>query len=78
MSSQTLELELTPAELLRVEALAARTQRTPHAVALEAVRRFLDLESWQVQDIQDGIAEADAGDFATADEVQETFRRYGA
>jgi predicted transcriptional regulator len=38
-------------------------------------RELSDQERWQVEEIKKGIAEADAGDFATDEEVQQTFRR---
>jgi predicted transcriptional regulator len=33
------------------------------------IRERLNLNDWQVEEIRKGVAEADAGDFATPDEV---------
>ena len=34
------------------------------------------LEEWQIQDIKDGIAEADRGEFASENEVLKVFEKY--
>jgi predicted transcriptional regulator len=35
-------------------------------------------ESWQIRDIHEGIREADAGEFATEDQVKAVFAKHGA
>jgi predicted transcriptional regulator len=35
-------------------------------------------ESWQIRDIQEGIKEADAGEFANGKQVKAVFAKYGA
>ncbi len=41
----------------------------------EAVATYLEMYQWQTQEIQKGIAEADARDFADDEEVKVTFAR---
>jgi predicted transcriptional regulator len=41
----------------------------------EAVATYLEMYQWQTEEIQKGIAEADAGDFASDEEVKATFVR---
>ena len=41
-----------------------------------AVLRELSRDAKELEEIRKGLAEADAGDFATEDEVQSLFRRY--
>lgn len=53
----------------RLAALAGETGRTKTYVALQALQRFVDQEAWQVAEIQQGLREADAGDFATDEEM---------
>jgi predicted transcriptional regulator len=53
----------------RLEGLAEATQRTKSFLAAEAIREYLDLNEWQVRETQAALAEADASDFATDDEV---------
>ena len=41
----------------------------------EAISIYLEMHQWQVEEIQRGVSEADAGDFATEDEVNAVFAR---
>lgn len=59
----------------QVEALATATGRSKSWIASEAIRRYVELESWQVAEVQRAIKEADASDFASEAEVAATFRR---
>jgi predicted transcriptional regulator len=58
--------------------LARSTGRNRNALAVEALSRFIDVERWQIADIKAGLDEADAGDFATADEMDAVFDEYAA
>jgi RHH-type transcriptional regulator, rel operon repressor / antitoxin RelB len=78
MSSRTVSIELPEPVFAQVNALARDTARTPARVLSEALERLLALEAWQVEDIQTGLTEADAGEFATEAEVAEVFQRHGA
>lgn len=65
MMSLRLPDELTS----QLDALAAATGRTKSFLAGQAIRDYIDREAWQIAEIQQAISEADAGDFATNDEV---------
>ncbi|WP_373526016.1 CopG family ribbon-helix-helix protein [Nostoc sp.] len=41
----------------------------------EAIAAYLEMYQWQIEEIQKGIAEADAGDFASDEEVKAAFAR---
>lgn len=58
--------------------LAKTTGRTRQYLALEALRRYIEVESWQIARILEGIRAADAGDFATDEEVERVFTKYSA
>ena len=62
----------------RLEDLAKATARTKSFVTLEALSTYLEAQSWQVQDIQAGLVEAEAGEFANDTEVRTMFAKYGA
>jgi predicted transcriptional regulator len=47
-------------------------------VALEALSSYLNEHSWQINDIEAAIAEADNGDFATESQVKTVLGQYGA
>jgi len=53
----------------QLDALAAATGRTKSFLAGQAIRDYIDREAWQIAEIQQAISEADAGDFASDDEV---------
>ncbi len=78
MNTRTLNLELSEAVVDRIEALARETTRTPGRVVSDVLERLLALEAWQVDDIKAGLAEAEAGEFASDAEVKSVFARHGA
>jgi RHH-type transcriptional regulator, rel operon repressor / antitoxin RelB len=60
----------------RLEKLAKVMDRTKSYVAAEAIRAYVDLNEWQIQEIKAALKEADAGDFATEEEVQAVMRKW--
>ena len=56
--------------------LAEATHRSQSFLGGEAIQRYVDLESWQVAEIQQAICEADAGDFASDDEFNAVVKKY--
>jgi len=48
----------------RLDKLAEATQRSRSFIAVEAIREFLELNEWQIEQIRKGLLEADAGDVA--------------
>ncbi|UTV82405.1 ribbon-helix-helix protein, CopG family (plasmid) [Acidithiobacillus sp. YTS05] len=59
-----------------LEALAKMTGRTRSWLAAEAINEYLERERWQVAQIQEGLAAADAGDFADPEEVATVFGKW--
>lgn len=60
----------------RLNKLAVATKRSKSFLAVEAIKEFLDLSEWQIKEIEAGIKEADAGEFATDKEVKEVFGKW--
>lgn len=56
--------------------LSEKTGRSRSWLAAEAIKEYLERERWQVTKILEGVADADSGDFASSDEVAETFGRW--
>jgi RHH-type transcriptional regulator, rel operon repressor / antitoxin RelB len=66
-----------PLELAdQLEALSKATGKTKSFLAIEALREYLDVQAWQVQDIQAALVEADQGKFASEKEVAQFFAKY--
>ena len=61
-----------------LDRLVKATGRNRNALIEEALHRFVEVEKWQLADIEAGLREADAGDFATAEEVEAVFSKYAA
>lgn len=62
--SATMTIRLDDALKERLEKLASATHRSKSFLAAEAVKEFVELNEWQIQEIQTAITEADNGGFA--------------
>ncbi len=60
-----------------LDALAKSTGRNRNALVQEALRRFLDLQRWQIAEIEAGVREADAGNFVSDEEMHELWAEFG-
>jgi RHH-type rel operon transcriptional repressor/antitoxin RelB len=78
MTTKTINVRLPEALYNQIEALARATARTKSYLAIDALTSYVERESWQIRDIQEGIREADAGEFATDEQVKAVFAKYGA
>ncbi len=67
MSVMSLRLPDEVAETLAV--LAKATGRSKSFLAVDALREYLAREAWQIKEIQEALHEADAGDFASPEDV---------
>ena len=76
MASSTMTIRL-PTEVKRqLEQLAKVTDRSKSWLAADAIRSYLEIQQWQIDEIMAGIKEADAGDFADAAEVEAVFNKW--
>ena len=75
--SATMTIRLEPALKERLDHLAEATQRSKSFLAAQAIREFVDLNEWQVQEIRNALAEADNGEFASDDLVGEVLGKWG-
>ncbi|HXM89081.1 MAG TPA: ribbon-helix-helix protein, CopG family [Candidatus Acidoferrum sp.] len=60
----------------RLEKLAKAMERTKSYVAAEAIRTYVDLNEWQITEIEAALKEADAGDFASEKEVGTVIKKW--
>ena len=61
----------------RLDKLSAATHRSKSFLAAEAVREFIEINEWQIEEIRAAVKEADAGDFASEQEVRAIFNKWG-
>ncbi len=74
--STTMTIRLEPELKSRLDKLSAATRRSKSFLAAEAVREFIEINEWQIEQIKDAVKEADAGDFASDEKVQAVFNKW--
>jgi len=74
--STTMTIRLDDAEKDRLDQLAEATQRSKSFLAAEAIRSYLDSNEWQIAQTQAALNEADAGDFASDEDVAALARKW--
>ena len=73
----TLSIRLPDDTKRQLEELAEATGRSKSFLAVDAIRRYLEQEAWQIAEIRQALNEADAEDFATSSEVKKVLRKWG-
>lgn len=76
MESVTMSIRLSPQTRERLDKLAQATDRSKSWLAAQAVEAFLDLQEWQVAAIQEGLAQAERGEFVEQDTVLAKLRQW--
>jgi RHH-type transcriptional regulator, rel operon repressor / antitoxin RelB len=77
-SSTTLTVRLSKEAKAKLEALAESTSRSQNYLAAEAIAAYVDENTWQIEAIQEAIAEADRGEASYAhEEVMSYLERRG-
>ena len=72
----TITVRLTDDVKEKLDKLARSTRRNRSFLAAEAIEDYVNLNAWQVAEIETAIEEADAGDFADESEVAATFSKW--
>ena len=74
--SGTVTLRLDDEVKIKLEKLAESTHRSRSFLAAEAIKAYVDSNEWQINEIHAAIKEADAGDFASQDEVNAVVNKW--
>ena len=75
-TSTTMTIRLEPELKARLDSLSKTTHRSTSFLAAEAVRQFIELNEWQMSEIQAAMKEANANDFASDEEVSAVFNKW--
>lgn len=75
--STTMTIRLDEHLKERLDQLAAATHRSKSFLAAEAIRDFIEMNEWQIQEIESAIAEADRGEFASKQDVKKVLSKWG-
>lgn len=76
MATAILTLRVPEETKAKLDKLAQATHRSKSFLAEEAIVRHIDLEVWQVGEIEQAIQEADRGDFATPSDLADLLKQY--
>src|ERR1022692_4366823 len=74
--SSVLTLRLDPELKKQLERLSRAMSRCRSFVAAEAIREYVSLHDWQIDEIKKGVAEADRGHFASDKEMERTVKKW--
>ena len=77
MAGKNASIRMDAEKLARVDSIAKAVNRSRAWVINQAVDRYLEYEEWFVQQIQQGLDEADQGKFATDQQVKKRFAKWG-
>lgn len=69
-------IRLDEHERAELDALARATERDRSVLVHEAIDAYLALHRWQLGHIGEGLRQAEAGEFATDDDVTAAFTRW--
>jgi RHH-type rel operon transcriptional repressor/antitoxin RelB len=72
----TMTIRLESAVKQRLDRLSTATKRSKSFLAAEAIREYVSINEWQIQEIRAAIAEADAGDFASDADVKAVMEKW--
>ena len=74
--STTMTLRIEDSVKEQLEKLAQATHRTKSFLASEAIKNYISMNEWQINEIKEGLKEADRGDFASDEEVKAVFNKW--
>ena len=75
MSKENITFRLDSDKRATLDQIATGMDRDRSYLLNEAITVYLEMHHWQIEEIQQGIAEADAGDFVSEAEVQAAFAK---
>lgn len=70
MASEQFSLRLSKETKSKLEQLAKATGRSKAYLAIEAIEKYLDIESWQINAIKQGIKDIDNGKTVSLEDVK--------
>ena len=70
----TITLRISDDTNAALDALAAATERSKSYLALRAIDQYIELNTWQLDAIRSGIADADAGRLIEHAEVKQRWQ----
>ncbi|WP_254013555.1 CopG family ribbon-helix-helix protein [Limnofasciculus baicalensis] len=75
MSKENITFRLETEKRAALDAIATVMDRDRSYLINEAIGIYLEMYQWLIEEIKQGIAEAEEGDFASEEEVQSVFAK---
>ena len=69
MAEGVFTVRISPEKQRQLDALAQVLDRSRNWVVSDAIDQYLDVQAWQIAQIQHGVEEADRGELVPHDEV---------
>jgi predicted transcriptional regulator len=76
MTKETITFRLDSSKRKAIDEIASLLDRDRSYILNEAIENYLEVYSWQVGHIQQGLRQADNGEFATPEEVATAFAKW--
>jgi predicted transcriptional regulator len=76
METAILTIRIPQEVKAQLDKLAEATNRSRSFLGSVAIQKYIDLEAWQIGEIQQAIQEADANDFASDEEIAAVVKKY--
>ena len=75
--TETLSIRIDSVTKQRLDALSKRAKRSKSFLAAEAIAAYVASEEWQFSEIQAGMAELEAGQDVSHDDVSKWLKSWG-
>lgn len=76
MTTSTITIRLDTEVKEGLELIAQGTNRSRNFVASDAIAEYVKLNAWQIEAIEEGVQAADAGEFASEEDMERIFSKY--
>ncbi len=76
MSKETITFRLDAEKKIALDEIASGIERDRSFVLNQAIDAYLEVHSWQLDHIKEGLRQADAGEFASDEEVAAAFAKW--
>lgn len=73
---ETITFSLDAEKRKAIDEIALLLERERSDILNDAIDAYLQVQQWQLEHIKEGLRQADAGEFATEEEVAAAFARW--
>ena len=76
MSTEAFTIRSDSNKVKKLDQLANKLDRSRNYLVNQAIEQYLDINTWQIQQIKQGIKAADEGRFVDDAEMERVFNKY--